>query len=122
MTRPSARNAASVQGGFVQENAATPDQLYPDDPFGGVKQPVIDPSPTPQVVNSFHKRSDKDSSVSAQHHTLGPGHNQGSPGDHKHDGTSSKRLYEGITISGSGSSPALHNLLTALGFTDTTTP
>lgn len=97
-------------------------QLYDDDPFGGVKEGVQDPSPLPAVVNAFHKRDDVDSSVNAHHHKLGPGHNSSSPGDHKHDGTSSKKLYEGIVVSGSGSSPALHALLTALGFTDNTTP
>lgn len=122
MTRPTARNVTGAPSSFSQENDSAPDQLYLDDPFGGIKESVTDPSPSGKLVNQFHKNADRDASVAALHHTLGPGHNQGSPGDHKHDGTSSKRLYEGITISGSGSSPALHNLLTALGFTDTTTP
>ncbi len=124
MTNPnkSAAYLGNPQNHPNKDNADTTDQIYPDDPFGSIKQSVTDPSPGPQVVNQFHKRCDKDSSVNAAHHTLGPGHNQASPGDHKHDGTSSKKLYEGITVGGSGSSPALHNLLTALGFTDTTTP
>lgn len=42
-----------------------------------------------------HANSDIDSSVTAQHHTLGIAHNQASPGDHKHDGKSSKLLGKG---------------------------
>lgn len=104
-------------------------QLYnpTEDPFGAPKQPVIDPNPPPQVVNAFHKRSDVDSKTNAQHHTLGPGHNQSSPGDHKHDGTSSKRLGDGLTISGSAAGNAALNsvitqLTTILGWTNSTTP
>ena len=39
-----------------------------------------------------HANSDLDGSVTAHHHSLGIGHNQASPGDHKHDGKSSKRI------------------------------
>jgi hypothetical protein len=58
--------------------------------------------------------------------TLGPGNLQASPGDHKHDGITSKKLMTGITISGSkGGNAALADLITklaaALGFTDATT-
>jgi chemotaxis response regulator CheB len=58
--------------------------------------------------------------------TLGAGNLQASPGDHKHDGTTSKKLMTGITISGSkGGNAALADLITklaaALGFTDATT-
>lgn len=102
-------------------------QLYPEDPFGGIKEGVQDPSPLPQVVGAFHKRSDVDSKTVAQHHTLGPGHNQASPGDHKHDGTSSKKLMDGITIGGAkGGNTALADLLLklapVLGFTDSSGP
>jgi|ERR1043165_5919568 len=120
MTQPNSKSS----GG---DTAFNQDQtLFPDDPFGGIKEGVQDPSPLPQVVNSFHKRSDKDSSATAQHHTLGPAHNQASPGDHKHDGTASKKLMDGISIGGSkGGNVALGNLITALaaslGFTDSTT-
>ncbi len=51
--------------------------------------------PTSQQVNKAHTNSDVDSSVVAQHHTLGIQHNQGSPGDHLHDGKSSKKLGKG---------------------------
>jgi hypothetical protein len=43
-------------------------------------------------VNSLHANSDVDSSTIAQHHTLGPQPNQASPGDHSHDGKSSKKI------------------------------
>lgn len=55
-------------------------------------QPVA--SPQPDVVNSFHAKSDVNTSSTAQHHTLGIDANQASPGNHKHDGKSSKLLGE----------------------------
>jgi hypothetical protein len=45
-----------------------------------------------QQVKDFHLNSDVDQSFIAQHHTLGPLTNQASPGDHIHDGSTSKRL------------------------------
>lgn len=51
---------------------------------------------TSQEVATLHSNSDVDSSVTAQHHTLGIQHNQASPGDHKHDGKASKRIGTGI--------------------------
>jgi len=47
---------------------------------------------TPQEVNNFHLNSDKDSSVFALHHTLGPGPTQAAPGNHTHNGKDSPRL------------------------------
>jgi hypothetical protein len=78
-------------------------------------------------VKEFHRRSDLDSSQFAQHHTLGAGHDQASPGDHKHDGTSSKLLLEGVELTGDYSSgTVLENLVALLvehfGLTDSTTP
>ena len=56
-----------------------------------------------QQVKDFHLNSDVDQSFIAQHHTLGALTNQASPGDHIHDGTTSKRLkladLEGKSIS-----------------------
>lgn len=52
-------------------------------------------SPAPDEVNVFHAKSDLDTSKVAQHHTLGPGANQSSPGAHKHDGRDSKLLLRG---------------------------
>lgn len=51
--------------------------------------------PSGQSVNDFHGRSDVDSSLFAQHHTLGTSRTQASPGDHTHDGTSSKLTASG---------------------------
>ena len=45
-----------------------------------------------QQVKDFHLNSDVDQSFIAQHHTLGPLTNQASPGDHIHDGSTSKRI------------------------------
>ena len=49
-------------------------------------------SPTTEEVNRFHLNSDKDSSATALHHTLGIGPSQASPGNHSHDGKNSKRI------------------------------
>lgn len=43
-------------------------------------------------VRKLHVRSDVDESPLAQHHTLGILPNQASPGDHIHDGRTSRRL------------------------------
>lgn len=98
------------------------------DPFGPVKKEKSNTAPEPRDVNFFHERSDKDSSVSAQHHTLGTGHNQASSGDHVHDGRSSRKVGTGmgLTISGAkGGNAALGSLITMLknviDFTDNTT-
>jgi hypothetical protein len=48
-----------------------------------------------QQVKDFHLNSDVDQSFIAQHHTLGPLTNQASPGDHIHDGSTSKKLTLG---------------------------
>lgn len=58
--------------------------------------PSSHPSPTPQEVNRFHAKSDVDSSKVAQHHTLGFQANQSSPGDHIHDGKTSKQIGAGL--------------------------
>lgn len=55
--------------------------------------------PSSTEVNKAHTNSDVDSGVLAQHHTLGIQHNQASPGDHKHDGKSSRRLGKGLDAS-----------------------
>lgn len=43
-------------------------------------------------VKRLHNSSDIDESPRAQHHTLGILPNQASPGDHNHDGTTSRKL------------------------------
>lgn len=47
---------------------------------------------TYQQVKDFHVNSDVDENPLAYHHTLGPLGGQASPGDHTHDGTTSKKI------------------------------
>lgn len=68
------------------------------DPFGDKKDEKGPVSPEPREVNLFHTRSDVDSANTAQHHTLGVKHNQASPGDHVHDGTSSRKVGTGMGL------------------------
>ena len=86
--------------------------------------------PSSREVTEFHTNSDVDGSPKAQHHTLGPNHNQASPGDHTHDGGASATLplpLAGTTISGSKSTGDVtwRNSITAalvqLGANDATT-
>jgi len=53
-------------------------------------------APSSSAVNKLHANSDADSSVTAIHHSLGIQHNQGSPGDHTHNGKSSRKIGKGI--------------------------
>lgn len=53
-------------------------------------------SPTPTEVNKFHAQCDRDASQTSDHHTLGIGHNQASPGDHTHNGKNSKEIGKGL--------------------------
>lgn len=110
-------------------SSETPDSIIDGDPFGRIKQEKGNEAPPPGQVNYYHSRSDVDSSTIAQHHTLGIGHNQATPGDHNHDGTSSRLVGKGlgITVSGSrGGNAALASLISALktviDITDATTP
>lgn len=83
------------------------------------------PKPAANVVDDFHTNSDLDTRPESQHHTLGPGDSQASPGNHQHDGGTSPLLLTGFTISGSrGGNTALPSLiacLVRLGATDSTT-
>lgn len=68
--------------------------LYlPDDPLPFPHEPF-----PPTLIIDLHKNSDVDSSNLAQHHTLGPRHNQSSPGDHTHDGKTSAILSQITTL------------------------
>lgn len=58
-----------------------------------------EPAITSKASNAAHANSDVDTAVTALHHTLGIQHNQSSPGDHKHDGKSSKRIGKGLNAS-----------------------
>lgn len=77
-------------------------------------------APDPLEVNKFHSNSDKDSSQIAQHHTLGLDHNQGSPGDHTHNGSNSKLIGKSLdptfptTASGTYDSGQIQSILNAL--------
>ncbi len=102
--------------------------VIPGDPFGLIKQDAKPATPSPRQVNEFHARSDVDSSVLSQHHTLGIKHNQASTGDHVHDGTSSRKIGQGLSLvvtGAKGGNVALTNLINMLksviDFTDTTT-
>lgn len=48
--------------------------------------------PNPEEVNNFHRYDDLDNFPESHHHTLGIDPNQSSPGDHTHDGRTSKVL------------------------------
>lgn len=72
-------------------------------------------------VQDLHRNADTDTGVFALHHTLGIGQNQSSPGNHIHDGKSSKALTGYVTnsspvvVTGSrGGNAALASLLAAL--------
>ena len=104
------------------------DPVIQGDPFGTIKQPKIQDTPPPRDVSMFHTRSDVDSAITSQHHTLGIKHTQASPGDHVHDGRSSRKVGTGmsLTISGAkGGNAALTSLIAMLKnvieFTDNTT-
>ncbi len=72
--------------------------------------------PSAFEVSKIHNRADTDSQPSALHHTLGPSGLQASPGDHTHDGRSSKRLYSPppVVTGSRGANAALTSLLTEL--------
>jgi hypothetical protein len=77
-------------------NPRGPSQRYP-----GSASPI---TKDPQGVDQGHQNSDRDSSIFAQHHSLGPTPNQASPGDHVHDGSNSKQINDlallGILLAG----------------------
>lgn len=93
--------------------------VVPGDPFGKEKEArtTRDLALEPREVALLHLRSDVDAARYSQHHTLGHKHNQSSPGDHIHDGASSKKVGDGvnITITGSrGGNDALTSLINEL--------
>lgn len=74
----------------VTKEATTPDQ------FGQQYNADYDRSKwsenSPQDSRKGHTRSDADLSQRSLHHTLGPNHTQASPGDHIHDGRTSRKI------------------------------
>lgn len=82
--------------------------------------------PSSKEVRDFHYNDDVDGDNNSHHHTLGPGRGQASPGQHSHDGGTSKALFDGVTLTGAkGGNVALTNLIAVLvdrfGLTDGTT-
>lgn len=86
----------------------------------------MEASPQPRVVSDFHNNSDVDQDKEAQHHTLGYGPNQASPGSHNHRGSDSVLLLGEVELTGSrGGNTALASVIAALvelGAKDSTTP
>jgi hypothetical protein len=83
-------------------------------------------SVTPEQVEELHKNADTDVRKEAIHHTLGPRGSQAAAGDHKHDGSDSALLLEGLTVTGSRASsasitPSIIAALVKLGMTDSST-
>ena len=72
--------------------------VFPDDPYGGIKGDKKRATSDPREVNAFHASSDVDLSVFSQHHSLGIKHNQASSGDHVHDGSSSRKIGAGMSL------------------------
>jgi hypothetical protein len=71
--------------------------------------PGVPNAPSSTEVNRFHANSDVDSGTNSQHHTLGILHNQASPGDHQHDGHSSKRVGKGKDLAFPVTAAAAYN-------------
>jgi hypothetical protein len=96
----------------MSNNPNSPDNFNPDLGPHGARDGMFsheydnydDPMPfpsngvSPQEAQNFHRASDVDASSFAQHHTLGPRHNQSSPGDHTHDGRTSPLLPAVTTL------------------------
>jgi len=70
---------------------------------------MTQPVPASSEVSKFHSNSDVDAAVTSQHHTLGIQHNQASPGDHTHNGKSSKKIGKGINVSFPTTANAAYN-------------
>lgn len=84
------------------------------------------PSPIAQVVADFHKHADIDIRRESIHHTLGPEETKASPGNHVHDGGTSRKILEGYILTGSKASPSsmwppIIACLVRLGAKDSTT-
>lgn len=100
----------------------------PDKQYGGSSQPsdlAQNEPPAANAVEHLHTNADTDVRPQALHHTLGYGPNQSSPGDHRHDGTTSQLLFEKAIITGSKTDGTAVNsiiqLLVRFGAEDQTT-
>lgn len=77
---------------------STPSSSNPRGPaqrFPSSSEPI---TRDPKSVDQGHQNSDINSSIFAQHHSLGPNPNQASPGNHVHDGSNSKQLEPSATV------------------------
>jgi hypothetical protein len=63
-----------------------------NDPTQTSAYQLLDGKPGFEEVNDFHTNSDVDDRLESQHHTLGIAPYQASPGDHIHDGKSSRKI------------------------------
>lgn len=89
------------------------------DPYGSIKEEKGPIAPEPREVNLFHTRSDVDSGPTAQHHTLGIKHDQASPGDHVHDGISSRKVGTNMNLAAGTTLASLKTMLQkVIEFTD----
>lgn len=75
--------------------------------------------PSAKEVDQFHRNADTDKRAESIHHTLGRGKDQGSPGDHVHDGGTSQALVSGVIFDENVADPGgktsiLKKVITAL--------
>lgn len=85
-----------------------------------------DPSiPSSKEVALLHTNADTDGSPQSAHHSLGSTNRQAAPGDHIHDGGTSKLLLDGVILTGAKAGNAavasIVAALVTLGATDNTT-
>lgn len=142
MSEGTGRNLEPVKFGITPGQNLDPNPVSKPDKFGQVYQNQSDvaggDTPSSAQVDIAHSQSDVDSGPKSQHHTLGPGRNQASPGNHIHDGTNSPKIgamaigtsgnnpVPAFTLTGSkGGNVALTNLINFMklhfNFTDSTT-
>jgi hypothetical protein len=80
----------------------------------------------PRVVAQLHRNADTDNDKTSTHHTIGPGPNQAASGVHVHDGSETRQLGAGVTLTGAkAGNAAVASMVAAmvqiLGVTDNTT-
>lgn len=130
------KNLKPVQFGFNENVPSTVDQFGQG--YDSQKDSAQNQTTSGLQSKLDHSQSDVDSSPQSQHHTLGTNRNQSSPGDHNHDGTTSRKLGtyqmdpsgnkvipQDVLTGSKGGNVALTNLINMLkkyiDFTDSTT-
>ena len=83
---------SNTNNGFNPYAGEGPNGSEPEGDSYSSESPLTEERWSPGSVGTMHRNSDVDSSTFSQHHTLGPRHNQSSPGDHSHDGATSKNI------------------------------